>query len=137
MKIAVLGAPATGKTTLASALARHLPELLLSDAPSLDTPPAGHYDRVLLMGLDLPGITLAQQAADAALRAQLAAAGVAYGVVYGRDKDRLRAALRLIQPQDGPAPRWTGPCERCADPDCEFLLFTGLLSSKAAGRPPA
>ena len=137
MKIAVVGAPATGKTTLASALALHLPELLLSDAPCLDTPLAAHYDRVLLMGLDLPGITPAQQSADATLRAQLAAANMAYGVVYGRDKDRLRAALRLIQPQDGPAPRWTGPCERCADPDCEFMLFTGLLSSKAAGRPPA
>jgi hypothetical protein len=137
MKIAVVGAPATGKTTLATALALHLPELQLSDAPSPDTLPAGRYGQVLLMGLDLPVITPAQQAADAALRAQLAAAGVDFGVVYGRDKERLRAALRLIQPQDGPVPRWTGPCERCADPECEFQLFTGLLNSRAAGRPPA
>ena len=137
MKIAVVGAPATGKTTLAAALALHLPELQFSDAPAPDTLPAGHYDRVLLMGLDLPGITPVQQAVDTALRAQLAIAGVGFGVVYGRDKERLRAALRLIQPQDGPAPRWTGPCERCADPECELQLFTGLLNSKAAGRPPA
>jgi hypothetical protein len=136
MKIAVVGAPATGKTTLASALTLHLPELQLSDAPTPDTLTSGHYDQVLLMGLDLPGTTPAQQAADASLRAQLAAAGVGFGVVYGRGKERQQAALRLIQPQDGPAPRWTGPCERCADPDCEFQLFTGLLSSKAGGRPP-
>ena len=137
MKIAVVGAPATGKTTLAAALALHLPELQLSDAPSPDTLYSGHYDRVLLMGLDLPGSTSTQQAADTILRAQLATTGVEFGVVYGRGKERLLAALRLIQPQDGPAPRWTGPCERCADPDCEFQLFTGLLNSKAAGRPPA
>jgi hypothetical protein len=138
MKIAVVGAPATGKTALVSALASHLDTLRVSDAPAPDTLQSGHYDRVLLMGLDLPCITPAQQAADATLRAQLAAAGVAFGVVYGRDaRERLRAALRLIEPQDGPAPRWTGVCEKCADPDCEFRLFTALKNSKAAARPPA
>ncbi|MCZ8252018.1 MAG: hypothetical protein O9318_06085 [Hylemonella sp.] len=138
MKIAVLGAPATGKTTLSNALALHLDTLQVSDAPSPDTLQSGHYDRVLLMGLDRPDITSTQQLQDAALRLQLAAAGGAFGVVYGRDeKERLRAALRLIEPQDGPAPRWTGVCEKCADPDCEFRLFTALKSSKAAGRPPA
>ena len=137
MKIAVVGASATGKTTLASALARHLDTLQVSDTPSPDTLPTGRYDRVLLMGLDLPGLTPAQQAADTALRAQLAVLGIDFAVIYGRDKERLRAALRLIQPQDGPPPRWTGPCERCADPECEFQLFTGLLNSKAADRPPA
>lgn len=138
MKIAVVGAPATGKTALANALGLHFDTLEVSDAPSPDTLDTGRYDRVLLMGLDRPGITPAQQANDAALRAQLAATGVPFGVVYGRDeRERLRAALRLIEPQDGPAPRWTGICEKCADPECEFRLFTALKSSKAAGRPPA
>lgn len=123
MKIAVVGAPATGKTELTQALALHLTEVQVSDAPSPDSLTPGAFDRVLLMGLDLPGTTPAQQAADAALRAQLAAAGLSYGVVYGRDKERLRAALRLIEPQDGPPPRWTGVCEKCADPECEFRLF--------------
>ena len=138
MKIAVVGAPATGKTALASALASHLDTLQLSDAPAPDTLQTGRYDRVLLMGLDRTGITPAQQAADAALRAQLATMGMTFGVVYGSsERERLRAALRLIEPQDGPAPRWTGVCEKCADPDCEFRLFTALKNSKAAGRPPA
>ena len=138
MKIAVVGAPATGKTLLAQALTLHLDTLKVSDAPAPDTLQTGRYDRVLLMGLDRPGISSSQQAADAALRAQLAATGVPFGVVYGRDaRERLRAALRIIEPQDGPAPRWTGICEKCADPDCEFRLFTALKSSKAAGPPPA
>jgi hypothetical protein len=138
MKIAVVGAPATGKTALANALASHLDTLEISDAPSADTLLSDRYDRVLLMGLDRSGITPAQQAADAALRTRLTAAGVAFGVVYGRDeKERLRAALRLIEPQDGPAPRWAGICEKCADPDCEFRLFTALKNSKAAAPLPA
>ncbi len=138
MRIAILGAPATGKTALAEALASHLDTLQLSDAPAPDTLQSGHYDRVLLMGLDRPGITPAQQAADAALRTQLPAMGMSFGVVYGKDeRERLRAALRLIEPQDGPAPRWTGICEKCADPECEFRLFTALKNSKAAGHPPA
>ncbi|MBI2744218.1 MAG: hypothetical protein HYX45_01420 [Burkholderiales bacterium] len=137
MKIAVVGAPATGKTRLAQALAQHLPELQVSDAPAPDVLKPGAYAHVLLMGLDLPDSTAAQEEADANLRAQLAADGVAYGVVYGLGPQRLRSALRLITPQDGPPPRWTGPCERCADPDCEFKLFTGLMNSKAAGRLPS
>jgi len=135
MKIAVVGAPTTGKTRLAQALAQHLPELQVCDAPSPEVLKAGAYERVLLMGLDLPGSTTAQEEADGRLRAQLAVGGLDYGVVYGQGPQRLRAALRLITPQDGPPPRWTGPCERCADPECEFRLFTGLMNSKAAGRP--
>ena len=135
MKIAVLGAPATGKTRLACDLALHLPDLQVSDAPSPELLQPGTYGCVLLMGLDLPGTAPAQEDADARLRAQLAAAGVAYGVVYGSGPKRLRAALRLIEPQDGPPPRWTGICEKCADPECEFSLFTGLKNSTAAGHP--
>ena len=137
MKIAVVGAPATGKTRLAQALARHLPELQVSDSPSPAALKPGSYTHVLLMGLDLPGSTAEQEQTDATLRVQLAAAGVSYGVVYGSGPQRLRAALRLISPQEGPPPRWTGPCERCADPECEFRLFTGLMNSKAAGHPPS
>lgn len=135
MKLAIVGAPGTGKTRLSNALASHWSDLKVSDAPSPLSLKHGAYDRVLLMGLDLPAIGPEQQAADAQLRARLNAAGLDYGVVYGSGSERLRAALRLITPQEGPPPRWTGPCERCADPDCEFQLFTGLMKSKAAGHP--
>lgn len=135
MKIALFGAPATGKTRLAQELGLHLPELQLYDAPASEPLQRDAYDHVLLMGLDLPDITAAQQQADARLRARLAAAGLGYGVVYGAGPQRLRAALRLIAPQDGPPPRWTGICEKCADPECEFRIFTGLKNSKAAGVP--
>lgn len=135
MKIAVVGAPATGKTQLTQTLALHLAELQVSDAPTSEELKPGVYSHVLLMGLDLPGGTREQQQADAVLREQLACAGLGYSVVYGLGPQRLRAALRLITPQDGPSPRWTGPCESCADPDCESKLFTGLMNSRAAGRP--
>lgn len=137
MRIALLGAPATGKTRLAQALTQHLAHLHVSDAPSLTELQHHPVDRILLTGLDLMPPSAAQQAADAALRAALQRLRLPYGVVYGRDAQRLRAALRLIHPQDGPPPRWTGVCEKCADPDCEFRLFTGLTNSTAAGRPPA
>lgn len=135
MKIAILGAPGSGKTWLAQALHHHRPELQISDNPPLATLQPGDVDRILLTGLDLPGITPSQQETDSALRAALQQAGLAYGVVYGQGAQRLAQALRLITPEDGPAPRWTGLCEKCADPDCEFRLFTGLKGLKAAGRP--
>lgn len=137
MKVAILGATGTGKTQLARGLALHLGELQVDDAPAPDAVRPGVYGCVLLMGLDQPGTTPTQQAVDTSLRAQLATAGVSYGVVYGLGPQRLQAALRLIAPRDGPAPRWTGVCEKCADPDCEFRLFTGLKGLKAAGPPPA
>ena len=137
MRIALLGAPATGKTRLARALTQHLAELQVSDAPPLATLQSQSFDRVLLTGLDLPGSTPEQQAADATLRAALQQMGVSYGVIYGMGGQRLRAALRLIHPQDGPPPRWRGLCEKCADPNCEFRLFTGWTRSTAADRPPA
>ncbi|HCY14652.1 MAG: hypothetical protein A2Z93_12435 [Curvibacter sp. GWA2_64_110] len=135
MKIAILGAPGSGKTWLAQALQQHRPELQISDNPPIATLPSSRVDRILLTGLDLPGITPTQQETDSALRAALQQAGLAYGVVYGQGAQRLAQALRLITPEDGPAPRWTGLCEKCADPDCEFRLFTGLKGLKAAGRP--
>jgi hypothetical protein len=99
-------------------------------------------DLILLTGLDLPWAgerqdELRRQQTDARLRDMLQQAGLAYGVVYGSGLQRLRNALRLISPQDTPPARWTGACERCADPDCEFRLFTALQSSKAAAHPAA
>jgi len=127
MRIAILGAAGSGKTHLAQALRHHLPELQVSDNPPLAAVQPRDFDRILLTGLDLPGSTASQHDADAALRAGLQQAGLAYGVVYGQGALRLRQALRLIAPEDGPPPRWTGPCEKCADPDCELRLFSSLF----------
>lgn len=98
-----------------------------------------NFDLTLLTGLDLPqshdGEMLAapqQQQTDASLRAALQQAGIAYGVVYGNGPQRLQNALRLLVPQETPPARWTGLCEKCSDPDCEFRLFTALQNSKAA-----
>lgn len=135
MRIAILGAPGSGKTWLAQALQQHRPELRISDNPPIATLPSSHVDRILLTGLDLPGITPTQQETDSALRAALQQSGLAYGVVYGQGAQRLAQALRLITPEDGPPPRWQGQCEKCADPECEHRLFTGLKGLKAAGRP--
>ncbi len=135
MKVAVVGAPASGKTRLAHDLALHLSEVQVSDAPPPDTLKRSAFAHVLLMGLDLAGSTPAQQQADAELRARLTDQGISYGVVYGRERERLRAALRLIDPQDGPPPRWTGVCEKCADPECEFrtFMFTKLTDPSRSG----
>ncbi|MDP1656689.1 MAG: hypothetical protein Q8K91_01240 [Hylemonella sp.] len=133
MRIAILGAPSSGKTRLAQELCLHLPQLQVSDDPPPAKLATGHFDLILLTGLDLPGSASdVQQNADTALRASLQQAGLAYGVIYGQGAQRLRQALRLITPQDEPPPRWTGVCEKCADPDCEYRLFTGLKGLKAA-----
>lgn len=159
MKIALLGATGTGKSWLAQALARHWPSHVFLDAPSLAE--AWAWDRILLLGLDWPHTSVASDASgaasqarrraeDARLRAALDTLGRSYGVVYGQGRQRLHAAMQQLFPQDLPRQqsqgRWHGPCETCADPDCEFRLFTGLVaaaprltapsSSTVAGLPP-
>ncbi|MCW5648738.1 MAG: ATP-binding protein [Ramlibacter sp.] len=112
------------------------------------------YDATLVTGLDLPWVAdglqrdgpHVREPVDARLRAALTRAGVAYRVVYGSGGERLEQALYAIDsiaPGAHPARSgaryglqsrpWT--CERCADPDCEHRLFTGLWDSPEAGRP--
>ena len=95
----------------------------------------------LLCGLDLacpaPEQAL-QQREDAALRAQLASAGLVFRMVYGMTpQQRLSQALQAI---DAVAPcaataahrasaasqRLRAMCEQCSDPDCERRLFSAL-----------
>jgi hypothetical protein len=139
MKVAILGAPRTGKTQLTLALsARLLAQGLavdIVDAAPLDR--LSPHDWVLLCGLDLCEATPEQCQTDAMLRDRLQQAGLNFQVVYGRGAQRLENALfgigrqtnpvtqRLERPE--PPTRWRGPCETCGDGACEHQLFTGLL----------
>ncbi|HYF20159.1 MAG TPA: ATP-binding protein [Ramlibacter sp.] len=124
MRIALVGAPATGKTTLARELAgalRGRAGIVIEDSPAPDRCRA--FDSTLLMGLDLPGA--GHEAEDARLRQSLQQAGVAWQVVYGSGPNRLRAALAALgaAPREEAPVRWTWNCERCGDADCEHRLF--------------
>ena len=134
MKVAIVGVPGSGKTQLAGELIRHFPQLTVVDAPDRDSLGWAGFDCVLLTGLDLPGCAQHSQA-DLAWRDTLKQAGLPYSVVYGMGAQRLRQAVRLIAPEPTVAPRWHGVCEKCADPDCELRLFTGLKASKAPENP--
>jgi len=145
LKIAVTGAPSTGKHQLASVLGRALRDAgrsasVLVPASSFANAPAG-YDLVLLCGLesDEP----ARQAADQSLRTALAAAGKAYCVLYGSAPQRLAQALGAVErllpgsvPQEqAPAGRskaWVWVCDKCSDPVCEHRLLSDLLAQRTA-----
>lgn len=146
-RIALLGAPGTGKSRLARELAGHLGQQAC-DHEVLEgaTPHVLPCDAILLMGLDLPS-SAGGEAADAQLRAELQSAGLPYQVVYGTGEQRLRSALLALAaagmlpaapaPHDeegGAARAWTWTCEKCSDPACEHRLFTRLKQGRAA--PP-
>jgi hypothetical protein len=154
-RVAVLGAPGTGKTRLATELLAALGSgpfgataILVTDAPPLAAVARG-FDRVLLMGLDLPAphaARLAQDNADRQLRQALAKTDLPYTVVYGTGSARLANALGALHglagcgnPQLPPAHGahtrrpWVWACDTCSDPDCERRLLSDLLASRALG----
>ncbi|MES2973589.1 MAG: ATP-binding protein [Pseudomonadota bacterium] len=109
------------------------------------------YDLTLVTGIDLPWVAdglrdgpHAQEPTDSLLRAALARGGISYKVIYGSGPERLQNTLSAL-PGQGPAGKlrrapganeaWAWSCDKCSDPVCEHRLFTGLLQSKAAGRP--
>lgn len=148
-RIAVLGAPGSGKTQLARELAVHLRqsgcELCVLDGEGRPG------DATLVMGLDLPSAR-GGEAADARLRARLQAAGIAFQVVYGTGAQRLRRALLALdaagvlpagivqRDEEGGASRgWIAACDKCSDPACEHRLFTRLRQEReapATGKEP-
>ena len=115
-RIALLGAPSTGKTTLSHTLADHLRtrghrvvvlasgqamdhaaqdcDLLIADAPA---PHSLHTDHLtLLMGLDLPQLADASHTADARLREALTHTGIGWRVIYGQGSQRVLQALDAV-----------------------------------------
>ncbi len=144
----VLGARHSGAEALCADLAHILPRYTvlnaspewLDAAPPRALPASGRHCW-LLCGLDLecPAPEQhSQQGEDAALRAQLARAGLVFRMVYGMTpQQRLAQALQAI---DAVAPceatalhrasaasqRLRPMCEQCSDPDCERRLFSAL-----------
>jgi len=142
MRVAILGAPSSGKTELFLALKSFLQNnyipLEVLDSPDIQT--LGQKDAALLCGLDLSPSSEAQSVADHAIRASLHTQGIAFQVVYGQGAQRLQNALFCLSTQlpqwssalrrDDIPVRWTGPCETCGDGLCEHQLFTKLVSNK-------
>ena len=83
-----------------------------------------------------------QEAADAAIRAALIDAQIAFQVLYGSRDERLAQAIEAIesllpaqtrpQPQHPPETKkpWVWLCDKCSDPQCEHRLLTDLLASR-------
>ena len=150
MKIAVMGAQGSGKSSLIDALQQRLPEnWVLTDAPA----PLHGVDLTLLMGLDLPWTpdqdvrepSLTRVQVDARLRAELTERGVPFVVVYGLGAARTEAAQRAITHHAGqPEPRlpqkstpWQWNCEKCSDGSCEHSIFTALLKNSPSDQTTA
>ena len=150
MKIAIVGAQSTGKTTLVDALRL----ALRADA---DTPADiaectvtenwtvqqhRRYDLTLLMGLDLlrqdPDQSQQPTQHDSQLRQLLSSHAIAYAVVYGTGQARTDCALQAIahhrsQPNARLRPAasaWQWCCDTCSDAACEHRLFTALVNSR-------
>lgn len=150
MKIAVLGAPGTGKTSLVTALRLAMlsdanPALACTISESDALKRANHYDLILLMGLDLPpqaqignsNSTSATARMDAQLRQLLHQTAVPYTVVYGSGQARTDCALQAIEyhrrrtsARTAPkATAWHWACENCSDAACERSLFSALVKN--------
>jgi GTPase SAR1 family protein len=150
MKIAVVGAPGTGKSTLVRALRQALQadaDMESSTVTELQALQPQHpYELTLLLGLDLPQhgkstLSVALQA-DADLRSVLSSQSIAYTVVYGIHQARTDCAMQAIAYRRALATKrptatssaWHWNCETCSDADCEHRLFSALLKKDASVR---
>jgi hypothetical protein len=112
LKIAVTGAPLTGKRQLAAALASalktsgHEATVAVTDAESRPAELCS-FELTLVMGLEDAPLRRADQAAgecqqpqhdaDLSIRAALSQAGIPYRVMYGTAEQRLAQALEAAQ----------------------------------------
>ena len=141
LRIAILGAPQSGKTWLAQELSQALdPEAAYAvlDNPVWPQSQVIHenrWDLILLTGLDLAGMSAQHRLIDQRLRSTLAQHAMPYTTVYGSDNTRCANALQAIRfhfrdpatLKNTPS-RWRWPCEKCSDPECEHQLFSAVLA---------
>lgn len=125
MKVAVVGAPGSGKSWLVRALS--LAPFSESRRVELhDSPDAGRccaFDVVLLMGLDI-----AEPSPDQLLRSAFGRREPGFRVVYGLGNARLTNALHALGTLERAAETVLHyNCDKCSDPQCERRLFSGLL----------
>jgi hypothetical protein len=151
LKIAVTGAPSTGKHQLASALDHALKDAgrdAIVAVTNSFASPSDAAGLTLLCGLE-SATQAHQQAADQSIRATLAAGGMAYCVLYGSAPQRLAQALGAVErllpglPQQEPAPvrregnkAWVWVCDKCSDPVCEHRLLSDLLAQRTSPARP-
>ena len=150
LKIAVTGAPSTGKHQLASALACALKDAGRDALVAVTDPSASPSDAAgltLLCGLE-SATQAHQQAADQSIRAALAVESAPYCVLYGSASQRLAQALEAVErllptlQQQKPAPArksnkaWVWVCDKCSDPACEHRLLSDLLAQRSASTAP-
>nr|WP_295770258.1 hypothetical protein [Rhodoferax sp.] len=152
MKIAIVGAQGTGKTSLVDALRRALQadanvvECTTTESWSVEQ--HRRCDMTLLMGLDLPRQDRDQSPQpaqyDFQLRQVLSSHAIAYSVVYGTGQARTDCALQAIAYHRNPsssrsrptASPWQWCCDSCSDAACEHRLFTALVNNNQASVRP-
>lgn len=175
--VAVLGAEGTGAAALASALARRLAaetglrcarvsrpadtDLLVHDLivwhadPSAPTADWRHVALTLLTALDPLHSDPSAEAADAALRGVLQAAGLPWVLISGAGPARVEAAVDAVAPllrtrrmprrglltrlarRNAAAPQWQWVCETCDVPACEHAQLVSSAHRRRAAGPPA
>ena len=154
MKIAVVGAQGTGKSTLVAtlqiALQADTQQHAFTVVDGWAQERRHNYDLTLLMGLDLPNpthqhhpMTAAQR--DGQLRQFMDQHAIPYAVVYGSGQTRTDSALQAIEyrrnhtaTKRSPAATcaWQWSCETCSDAACEHRLFTALVNQSPVSVRP-
>lgn len=102
------------------------------------------FQHVLVTATDLPWVAdsylrdspIGQQAIHQRLQEVLRDHSVAYSMVYGRDAQRLQAALAIVQPSSTNSAeelqtyrRWMARCEKCSDAACEHRVFQDISNA--------